>query len=193
MIEKSRIEEVLIESGALLHGHFILASGRHSDRYMQCAQILQYPRFTRELAACLAEEFAGDNIDAVIAPAVGGIIIGYEIARRLDTRNLFAERENGVLTIRRNFTLPKGSRTLIVEDVVTTGGTVFELIDVVLRAGGEIAGVALIADRSGGTVDFGVKTRAAYTTEILSYTPDECPLCKEGDIPAVKPGTSGTR
>ncbi len=189
MLDKKRVEEILIDADVLLTGHFILTSGKHSDKYMQCAKILQYPNYAQELCEGICEEFKNDNIDVVIAPAIGGIIIGYEIARQLGAKNLFAERENDVMTLRRGFTLQKGARVLVAEDVVTTGGSVFDVIKCVKDNGGEVVGVALLVDRSNGKVDFGVKTVAAYTTEVLSYESNDCPLCKEGKIAPYKPGS----
>lgn len=120
---------------------------------------------------------------------MGGIIIAYELARQLNAKNLFAERENGKMVLRRGFSIPKGARVLVAEDVVTTGGSVFEVIDIVKEQGGEVAGVAVLVDRSNGSVDFGAKLRAALTADITSYETGECPLCKEGKLPLVKPGS----
>ncbi len=189
MASVERVEEILKETGVLLKGHFLLTSGRHSDKYMQCAQILQYPAYTAELLTDVAEDFRADEIDVVLAPAVGGILVAYELARQLNCRNLFAERENGVMTLRRGFALKEGARVLLAEDVITTGGTVFELIELVKAAGAIPVGVGLIVDRSNGAVDFGMKTRAAYTANVISYEADECPLCKSGMGAPVKPGS----
>lgn len=189
------IERILRDCDALLEGHFILTSGRHAKFYMQCARILQNPELTEEIVKyhiCHEGRFDLDNIHMVVAPAVGGIVLGYELARQLNVKSIFCERENGKMTLRRGFEIPKGTRVLVAEDVVTTGGSVREVMDVVHAAGGEVVAVALLVDRSGGTVDFGVKTIAAYQTFIESYEPDNCPLCKAGDLPAVKPGSRGT-
>ncbi|HHW66302.1 orotate phosphoribosyltransferase [Defluviitalea raffinosedens] len=189
MLNKDRVLEILRETGVLLEGHFLLTSGRHSNQYMQCAKILQYPNYAEEIAKGLAEEFKEDAIDIVVGPAMGGIIIAYELARQLNAKNLFAERENGKMVLRRGFSIPKGARVLVAEDVVTTGGSVFEVIDIVKEQGGEVAGVAVLVDRSNGSVDFGAKLRAALTADIISYEAEECPLCKEGKLPLVKPGS----
>ncbi len=189
MLDRERVLEILRESEVLLEGHFLLTSGRHSNQYMQCAKILQYPHFAEELAVGLAEEFKDDQIDVVIGPAMGGILIAYELARQLKVKNMFAERENGKMTIRRGFQVPKGARVLVAEDVITTGGSVQEVIDIVKEQGGEIAGVAVLVDRSNGKVDFGVKLRAAFTAEVVSYEAENCPICKEGNIPLMKPGS----
>jgi len=188
-MQKQRIEQILKESGVLMQGHFQLTSGRHSDKYMQCAKILQFPWFATELVGYLAAAFENDAADMVIAPAVGGVIIGYELARQLNVKNAFAERVDGVMTLRRDFAIPTGAKVIIAEDVVTTGGSVQEVIQLVKDAGAQLAGVALLVDRSGGKVDFGTKTIATYTAEVLSYEADECPICKEGKLPLVKPGS----
>lgn len=189
MLSKERVIEILEKSGVLLRGHFLLTSGRHSNQYMQCAQILQYPEYTEEIAKGLAGEFENDKIDIVVGPAMGGIIIAYELARQLKAKNLFAERENGKMTLRRGFTIPKGARVLVAEDVITTGGSVREVIDIVKEQGGEVVGVAVLVDRSNGQIDFSTKLRAALTTEVVSYEAETCPLCKEGALPAIKPGS----
>ncbi|SCY51020.1 orotate phosphoribosyltransferase [Alkaliphilus peptidifermentans] len=189
MLNKERVLEIFRETNLLLEGHFLLTSGRHSNQYMQCARLLQYPWYTEEIIAGLADEFMEDNVDIVIGPAMGGIILAYEMARKLKAVNIFAERENGKMTLRRGFTIPAGARVLVAEDVITTGGSVRETIDIVKEQGGEVIGVALLVDRSNGKIDFGTKQRAALTTEVISYTAEECPICKEGKFPVVKPGS----
>lgn len=189
MLNKERVIEIFKETEVLLEGHFLLTSGRHSNQYMQCAKILQYPNYTEEIAKGLAEEFKDDQIDIVVGPAMGGIIIAYELARQLNCKNLFAEREDGKMTLRRGFTIPEGARVLVAEDVITTGGSVKEVIDIVKEQGGELAGVAVLVDRSNGNIDFGTKLRAALTVDVVSYEAEECPLCKEGKLPLVKPGS----
>lgn len=189
MLNKERVIEIFEKSEVLLHGHFLLTSGRHSNQYMQCAQLLQYPEYAEEISKGLADNFRDDNIDIVIGPAMGGIIISYELARQLKVKNLFAERENGKMVLRRGFFIPKGARVLVAEDVITTGGSVREVIDIVKEQGGEVVGVAVLVDRSNGTIDFGTKLAAALTTEVISYDAEDCPLCKEGKLPAIKPGS----
>ena len=147
-----RVEEILMESGALLEGHFLLTSGRHGGKYMQCAKVLQCPEYAGEIAAAVVASF-GDSlgeVDLVIAPAVGGIVFGYELARQMGVKSLFAERESGKMTLRRGFEILPEQRVLVAEDVVTTGGSVREVIELVRGLGGEVAGVALMVDRSGG-------------------------------------------
>ncbi|MBQ4347116.1 MAG: orotate phosphoribosyltransferase [Firmicutes bacterium] len=192
MIEHKRAEQIFKESGALLNGHFLLTSGRHSDRYMQCAQILKYPKFSEELAKGLADEFRDAKADLVIGPAMGGIIVAYELARALGTVNIFAERENGKMTIRRGFEVPAGARVIVAEDVITTGGSVREVMELVKAAGAEVVGVAVLADRSNGEIDFGCKLAAAYTSEVVSWEAAECPLCKAGAEAPYKPGSRST-
>lgn len=189
MISDERVLEILKESEVLLEGHFILTSGKHSSQYMQCARILQYPHFASELASSIVEQYKGVEIDAVIAPAVGGIIIGYEIARQLGVKNYFAEREDGKMTLRRGFKIPKGEKILVSEDVVTTGGSVQEVIDLVREMGGEVVGTCALVDRSMGKANFGMPFISSYKANVVAYEPDECPLCKEGKLEAYKPGS----
>jgi orotate phosphoribosyltransferase len=172
----------------MLTGHFKLTSGRHSDRYFQCAMVLQHPEHTGALCRELAARFAGEDVSAVIGPATGGIIVSYETARALGVRGIFTERENGLMSLRRGFSIEPGERVLVVEDVITTGGSVLEVIDVVRSLGGVVVGAGVLVDRSGGKVDLGVRKEALLVTEVISYDPDQCPLCRDG-IPAVKPGS----
>lgn len=188
MLKEEEIRSILEETGAMLEGHFLLTSGRHSDRYFQCAKVLQYPNHCEKLCRELAERFKDEKIDTVIGPALGGILVSYEVARALGVRNLFAERENGVMTLRRGFTISPNERILVVEDVVTTGGSVKEVIDVVRGLGGNVVGVGVMVDRSNGTANLGVRMEALFTTAAVSFSPDECPLCQKG-TPAVKPGS----
>jgi len=175
--------------GALLEGHFRLTSGLHSSGYLQCALVLQYPREAEACGAALAERVRGLNVDAVLSPALGGIVIGQEVARALGVRALFAERQDGALTLRRGFTLSSGARVLVVEDVVTTGGSTKETIDVARAAGAEVVGAAAIIDRSGGQQQrIDVPFHALATLSLPTYQPEACPLCLAG-IPVVKPGS----
>ncbi|MEL7568850.1 MAG: orotate phosphoribosyltransferase [Dehalobacterium sp.] len=192
MLNQDQALDLFRKSGALLEGHFVLTSGRHSDRYVQCAQVLKYPDYTALLCEEIASRFKEEKIDLVIGPAMGGILVAYETARHLGVMNLFAERENGKMTLRRGFTLQPGEKVLVVEDVVTTGGSVQEVIDLVLRQGAEVVGVGVLVDRSGGKADFGVRKEAVITMEVPSWEPEICPLCKEGSK-AVKPGSRGLK
>lgn len=189
MMSKERAEQIFATTGALLEGHFLLSSGRHSKRYIQCASVLQYPCYTEELAEELASRFRNDNVEVVIGPAMGGIIVAYEVARKLGVKGMFCERENGKMKLRRGFTVVPGQRVLVVEDVITTGGSVREVIQVIREEGGAVIGVAALVDRSGGKVDFGVRTESVLVVDIETFEPDNCPLCKAGKIPLVKPGS----
>ncbi len=174
--------------GALLEGHFILSSGLHSDRYIQCALVLQHPPIAGQLCSALAEKFRQLNVSVVVAPALGGILVAHEVARALGARALFVERQDGALTLRRGFRLDPGEQSLVVEDVITTGGSTRETMQSVLEAGGEVLGVGALIDRSGGAADLGVLKEALVTLAVQNYDPSDCPLCKAG-VPAVKPGS----
>ncbi len=187
-MKKERVLEILKEAGVLLEGHFLLTSGRHSNRYLQCAKIFQNTRYSEELCADLAEQFKDKGVELVIGPAIGAIQMSYEVSRHLGVRNIFAERENGVMTLRRSFEIAPGQKVLVVEDVVTTGGSVREVIDLVRECGGEVVGVGVVVDRTGGKIDFGVPLSSVISLDVTSYEADECPLCKEG-LPLVKPGS----
>ena len=181
--------DIFTSSGALLRGHFIFTSGRHSDVYMQCAQVLRYPEHTEKLAKHLASHFRSDAIDIVIGPALGGIVVAYEVARQLGAVALFTEREDDRMVLRRSFSITPGQRVLVVEDVITTGGSVREVMEVVREHQGHVVGVGVLIDRSNGAIDFGVKQTAVLSMEIPSWEADACPLCREGKLPAVKPGS----
>jgi len=188
LLTEEQAIEIFTKSKALLTGHFRLTSGRHSSQYMQCAQVLQYPEYASRLCRDLAERFAGIKVDTVIGPALGGIIVAYEVGRAMGVRTIFTEREQGIMSLRRGFVIEPGEKVLVVEDVVTTGGSVKEVIEVVRQKGGEVVGVGVLVDRSNGKVDFGVKTEAVLSMEIQSYDPEDCPLCREG-LPVIKPGS----
>jgi len=185
----SEILDIFTKTNALLNGHFLLTSGRHSDQYFQCAQVMQFPKFNEIICSRIAEHFKDFLIDVVIAPAIGGIIVGQEVARLLDKKSIFAEREDQILSLRRGFNIEKGKNYLVCEDVVTTGGSVFEVIDIVEKHGGNVIGVGFIVDRSKGAVQFRVPQFSALQLDVISFLPDECPLCKEGKLPLVKPGS----
>ena len=182
------ILDIFEKTKLMQKGHFLLTSGRHSDTYMQCARLFEYPDYSQMIAKDIAEAFKDDNIDVVIGPAMGGIILSYEVSRNLGVRNVFAERVDGSMTLRRGFEILPEHKVLVVEDVVTTGGSVVEVISLVKDIGAKIAGVGLVVDRSNGKVDFGCKKYAVYTTEVISYEAKDCPICKT-DIPLVKPGS----
>jgi orotate phosphoribosyltransferase len=182
------------ESGALLEGHFRLTSGLHSSQYFQCARVLQYPEFCEMLCGDIASHFREAGIDVVIAPALGGIVVGQETGRLLNVRTMFAERSEGVMQLRRGFEVRPGERVLVCEDVVTTGGSVNEVIEIVRKAGGRVAGVGYIVDRSGGSVRFsmdeGGVQHPVVTLKVVAHQPEGCPLCAQG-LPVVKPGSRG--
>jgi orotate phosphoribosyltransferase len=180
------------QTGALLEGHFQLTSGLHSSLYLQCALVLQYPEHADFIGRALAAKFRDDRVDAVVAPAIGGIIVAHETARAIGARALFAEREAGVMTLRRGFRLSRGERVLVVEDVVTTGGSTRETIQAVIDADGVVIGAGSIVDRSAGAVDVGVRRQALLSLDVTAYQPEDCPLCKDG-VPIVKPGSRGLK
>lgn len=188
-----RVLSLFKETGALLEGHFLLTSGLHSNQYFQCAKVLQHPNHCASLCSVIADHFRSHSIELVIAPALGGIVVGQEVGRQLGVRTIFAERKDGAMQIRRGFEIAAGERVLVCEDVVTTGGSVQEVIALVLERNAVLAGVACIVDRSGGTVHFD-KTPDPLVPVLrmnaVTYKPDNCPLCAKG-IPAVKPGSRG--
>lgn len=180
--------ELLRETGVLHQGHFRLTSGKHSDTYLQCALVLQYPDKAGLLCSQLAANFKDETIDAVIGPAIGAVVMAQETARALGVRAIFTERENGRMVLRRGFAIKPGERFLAVEDVVTTGGSVQEVLEVVKDLGGVPVGVGAIVDRSGGQALFPVPLHALVKVEAKIYQPEECPLCQQG-LPLVKPGS----
>ncbi len=185
---ETEILDIFREYSALLEGHFILSSGLHSDRYIQCALVLQHPRVAELLCSELAAKLRRLAPKAVAAPALGGVLVAHEVARALGTRALFTERQEGVMTLRRGFRLEPGEPTLVVEDVITTGLSTRETMKCVEDAGGRVVGVGALIDRSGGEADLGLPKSALVTLSVRNYKPEDCPLCKSG-IPAVKPGS----
>ena len=177
--------------GALLEGHFRLTSGLHSPGYLQCALVLQHPQEAEACGRAIADAVRGLNVKTVLSPALGGIVIGQEVARALGVRAIFAERQDGALTLRRGFTLTPGERVLVVEDVVTTGGSTRETIDVARAAGAEVVGAAAIIDRSGGQQRLDVPFHALAPVALPTYEAAACPMCAEGR-PVVKPGSRAT-
>lgn len=187
-MEREEVFRIFKETGVMLEGHFLLTSGKHSDHYMQCAQLFQYPEYSRMLCQELADAFAGEKIDLVVGPAVGGIIIAYQVAVCMGVRNIFAERQEGRMTLRRGFEVKPGENVLVCEDVVTTGGSVKEVIELVRSMGANVVGVGSIVDRSAGKADFGVPFKSVAQVSFNTYEPEECPLCKAGSV-AYKPGS----
>lgn len=185
-MQQKEITALFERLGVMKTGHFALTSGRHSEKYMQCARLFEYPEHSARLCAELAARF--DAADVVVGPALGGVIMAYEVARALKARNVFAERQDGVMTLKRGFAIEPGERVLVVEDVVTTGGSVKEVLALCEAAGAQMLGVAVIVDRSGGKADFGCRLESLVQIEIDSFAPDECPLCEKG-LPIDKPGS----
>ncbi|MGE5588410.1 MAG: orotate phosphoribosyltransferase [Clostridia bacterium] len=179
---------ILKETGAYLTGHFRLSSGLHSPVYVEKFRLLERPELAEKVLRRLADRFRGDGVGVVIGPTTGGIIVAYEVARSLGARAIFAEREGGGRVLRRGFTIAPGERVLVVEDVVTTGLSVREVLDLVARSGGQTVGVGMIVDRSGGRVDFGVRTERLVRVEFGTYVPEECPLCRE-NVTLTDPGS----
>jgi orotate phosphoribosyltransferase len=180
----------LRRTGALLEGHFILTSGRHSGHYIQCALLLQHPAIAERLTAEIGDRFHQARVATVAAPAVGGIVVAQGVARALGARAIFSERQEGRMTFRRGFSVDRGERVLVVEDVVTTGGSVGEVIDLVGALGAEVVGVGMIVDRSSREIDFGVPTQSLLRLAVETWDPADCPLCRQGGA-AVKPGSRG--
>lgn len=185
-MEKTEVLELLEKAEGVLHGHFCLTSGLHSDTYFQCAKLYQYPKITEMLGKELAAALADVEFDTIVAPAIGAVIIGYETAKQADKRNLFVERKDGTMQLRRGYTLKKGEKVVIIEDVITTARTIKETIEAIKDFGVEIAAVGCIVDRTKGQTPYNIKS--LLQIDPVTYNPDECPLCKQG-IPIVKPGS----
>lgn len=190
IIKTEEVMKKFEQAGAIQKGHFKLTSGVHSDTYIQCAQVMQHPEFMHNLCSELGRKFRGDDVDVIVGPAIGGIIMAHVMARVLGpwVKAIFTERENGKMTLRRSFKINQGEKVLVVEDVTTTGSSVREVMDIVKSRQGKVVGVGVLIDRSGGKVDFGIKTEKLLTVDIKTYLPEECPLCKKG-IPVAKPGS----
>ena len=202
MVTREELLKMFEVAGAIRHGHFELSSGLHTATYVQCALVLQYPRFAEKLGQALAALLSDARIDAVVSPALGGLIIGHEVARALPSPKdtvgggvpaLFVERDaSGTMTLRRGFTLHPDQHVLVVEDVWTTGGSTQETIHVVEEAGGRVVAAGALIDRSGGKIEFPVESNALVELLIASYEPEDCPLCRQGSV-AVKPGSRFAR
>ena len=190
---RDELIKLLEEIGAIRQGHFDLSSGRHSGTYIQCALVLQYPNHAEELGRAIAEQVRDLEVSCVVSPALGGLIIGQEVARALGVRAIFVERDrSGQVTMRRGFELKPGERVLVVEDVWTTGGSTRETIGVVEQASGLVVAAGAIIDRSGGRLELNVPARALLELDVPSYEPDDCPLCRAGSI-AMRPGSRFAR
>lgn len=180
---------IFLEADALRTGHFRLSSGRHSGEYWEKFWVLQWPRQVERLCGEIARRFAGQEVEVVMGPTTGGILLAFEAARQMGVRALYAEKEAGERTLRRGLLLPPGTRVLIVDDVMTSGGAARECIDLAVAHRAEIVGAALLVDRSGGTVDLSVRTEALLTVQAETFAPDDCPLCAQG-LPLTEPGTT---
>jgi orotate phosphoribosyltransferase len=176
------------KSGALLDGHFRLTSGLHSPGYLQCALVLQHPQHAELLGRAIADRTRDLRATAVLSPALGGVVIGHEVARALGIRAIFAERQDGALTLRRGFVVSESDRVLVVEDVLTTGGSTRETMQVARAAGGQVVGAASIVNRSARAPDLGVPFVSLLDVDLPTYEPDRCPLCAQG-LPVIKPGS----
>lgn len=192
-MEASEIRQILERAGAVKHGHFELSSGRHSATYVQCALVLQYPDLAEKLGRALGEKFSGLDVECVVSPALGGILVGHEVGRALGVRAIFVERDSsGQMALRRGFELRAGERALVVEDVWTTGGSTRETIGIVEQAGGRVVAAAALIDRSAGRLEWDVPAKALVDISIPSYEAVECPQCRRGE-PITKPGSHFAR
>jgi orotate phosphoribosyltransferase len=190
---EQEVKELLIETGAIMDGHFLLTSGLHSPHYVEKFNVLQQPKYTEKLCQAMAEKFKDANIETVVGPVTGGILLAHETGKALGTRAIFTERVDGKMTFRRGFTLHEGERCLIVEDIVTTGGSIKEVIEVVKAHGGIPVAVSMLVDRSGGKANFGdVPCTALLHMNVETYKPEECPMCKQG-LAMTKRGSTGKK
>jgi len=185
---RDELLDLFRRSGALLEGHFRLTSGLHSSGYLQCALVLQHPAHAEALGRAIADRTQRLRPTAVLSPALGGVVIGHEVGRALGVRALFAERQDGELTLRRGFVIAENDRVVVVEDVLTTGGSTRETMQVARASGGQVVGAASIVNRSGGRVEFDVPFASLLDIDLPTYEPDKCPLCAQG-LPVVKPGS----
>ncbi len=183
------VEAIFQKSGALLKGHFLLTSGRHSPVYWEKFRVLQFPEYTEQLCQMIARHFQKQNVRVVAGPTTGGIIIAYEVARQLGVRSVFAEKEGNLRVFRRGFNIDPGERVLIVDDILTTGGSIGEVMAAVNKLGGRIIGIGVLVNRSEQEIDFGVPLFACHRAVTQTYQPQSCPLCAAG-VPLVRPGTS---
>ncbi len=184
-----RTEDIFQKSGALLKGHFLLTSGLHSPAYWEKFRILQFPGYTEQLCRMIADHFRRENVQVVAGPTTGGIILAFEVARQLGVRGIFAEKEDEERSFRRGFSIDPGERVLIVDDILTTGSSIHEVIAAVNKLDGNIVGIGVLVDRSGQAPDFGFPLFSCHRAATVTYRPEECPLCAAG-VPLVKPGSS---
>ena len=186
-MSKVDVVEILKKSDALLEGHFLLSSGKHSNRYVQCAKVLRFPQYAEQVLSTVVEQIKDLDIDLVVGPAMGGVIVSYELGRQLNKETVFTERKDGVMELRRGFEVKPGAKIIIAEDVVTTGKSTIETKEALEKLGGEVIGVACIANRT--SKDIAKPIYSAIKLDVQVHDPDEYPLCKEGNIDLVKPGS----
>lgn len=179
-MSESEVEALFRETGVLLEGHFKLTSGRHGSKFLQCSQVMQHPQHAERLGAALGALFADDRVSSVIGPAMGGVVLAHVTARVLGARALFAEKEDGRMVLRRGFSVAPGERVLLVEDAISTGGSVMNVVDLMRAAGAEIVGIGCLVDRTAGKLDLGLPLKSLLRVDVPSYAPEECPLCAAG-------------
>jgi orotate phosphoribosyltransferase len=189
VLSSEEVREIFLQSHALLNGHFRLSSGRHSGEYWEKFWVLQWPARVQRLCAEIARRYQNEHIEVVLGPTTGGILLAFEVARQLGTQALYAEKEGGERTLRRGFQLPTGTRTLIIDDILTSGGAVRECLTLAQKHQAEIIGAAVLVDRSGGTVNLGYRLESLLTVQAETFAPEDCPLCAQG-IPLREPGTT---
>ncbi len=189
-MDEHEVQTLLEKTDAVLHGHFLLTSGLHSPMYVEKFNVLQNPVYTEKLCQEIAARFINDNVQLVVGPMTGGILLSYEVAKNLGTLSMFTERVDGKMTFKRGFHFAPGTRILVVEDITTTGGSIFEVMDAIKALQGEVVGVGLLVDRSGGKVNFGVRTEALLHLNVETYKPEECPLCAQ-HVPMTQRGRTG--
>ncbi|MGH2575718.1 MAG: orotate phosphoribosyltransferase [Ignavibacteria bacterium] len=192
MMTRNEILEIFRKTNALLDGHFILTSGLHSPQYIEKFRILENPEYTEQLCKALADMFRDDNVTVVVGPMTGGIILAYEVGKQLGAKAMFTERVDGKMKFRRGFKLSPDDRVLIVEDIITTGGSVNEVIDEIKKTKATIVGLGYLVDRSNGKAKFDIPAKALLKIDVTTYPPENCPMCKEGSA-AVKPGSNPAR
>lgn len=189
-VTQDQVRDIFKRTGAFLEGHFLLTSGLHSPHYVEKFRVLEYPIHTATLCGGIADMWRDAGITVVVGPMTGGIILAHEVGKQLGVRAMFTERVDGKMAFRRGFHLTPEDKVLLVEDIVTTGGSIIEVRDVVRETGAELAGLGYLVDRSGGKAEFGIEARALLTLDVVTYDPASCPLCKEG-MEVTKPGRSG--
>ncbi len=188
MLTQEEVLQIFKDTGALMEGHFVLTSGLHSPKYIEKFRVLEQPRYTELLCRDIVDNFLGKDVSVVVGPMTGGIILAHEVGRQFGVKAMFTERVEGKMKLRRGFKLSPADNVLIVEDIITTGGSVFEVIEEVKAQSAKIIGISCLADRSGGKIKFDYLFKPLVTLDVITYKPDECLLCKSGSVP-VKPGS----